>query len=179
MRAVACGSPRSPARAKFLALHRQCRRNVRCRRGPRPPATRDALSGWLRSSWSRVLAPIFYYENSRNVDVEVFLSSSPSNTCRRQNSTEVGDAFNNTPGATIDGEFEFRNANTAGPCTPTSIPTNTTGFSLPDATWNPTSVPASPAPFASNDPEDGIGEVSFALAIPGSGWSGNVDRILN
>ena len=120
-----------------------------------------------------------YYENRRNVDVGVFLSSSPSDTCGLQNYTEVWDGFNNTPGATIDWEFEFLNANTTGPCTPTNLTTNTTGFSISDVAWNQTSVPASPAPFDSNDPEDGIGEVSFALATPGSSWSGNVYLIFN
>lgn len=115
-----------------------------------------------------------YYENSRNVDVGVFLSSSPNNTCGLRNYTEVWDGFNSTPGATIDWEFEFLNANTTGPCTPTNLTTDTPGFSVFDVSWNQTSVPASPSPFAPNDPNNGMGEVSFALAIPGSSWSGDV-----
>ncbi len=120
------------------------------------------------------VAGVYVYDNSQNVDVRAFLSASPNNTCGLESYTEAWAGFNDTPGTTIDWGFEFLNANTTGPCTPTNLTTDTPGFSVFDVSWNQTSVPASPSPFAPNDPNNGMGEVSFALAIPGSSWSGDV-----
>jgi zinc-ribbon domain len=108
----------------------------------------------------------FYELTAPIVDVNEFLVWAPDNVCglNEPNNLIAYQGFNDSPGVTDYFQFEVPNYNTSE-CNLVSVSTNTSGFTVSDAT-----VPLSIA-------SQGTGTLSLNLTLPGSAWSGNVNLV--
>jgi hypothetical protein len=114
-----------------------------------------------------IIGGIAFYElTAPNVDVNEFLVWAPDNVCglNEPNNLIAYQGFNDSPGVTDYFQFDVPNYNTTT-CTLVSAFTNTSGFTVSDATV-PLAIPA-----------NGTGTLSLNLTLPGSSWSGNVNLV--
>lgn len=114
-----------------------------------------------------IIGGIAFYElTAPDVDVNSFIVWAPDNVCglNEPNNLIAYEGFNDSPGVTDYFQFDVPNYN-ATTCTIVSATTNTSGFTVSDATV--------PLAIASN----GTGTLSLNLTLPGSSWSGSVNLV--